>query len=109
MVTLDSNSIRITNDLDMRWPVAELVEALGFGTRVRHRVRDYLQARHIETLSLRELMDLFLPSADAPVTDLRDLWAKTPIFDQPRFGWMLHDHALLALTEADLGPAYRTE
>lgn len=107
MTTADT--IRIANDVDVRWPARELLDALALKTKVRRRVGDYLQARHIETLSLRGLMDIFLPAADAPVADLRDLWEKTPIFDQPQFGWMLHDQALLALTETDLGPAYRTE
>lgn len=104
-----AESIRTTNDLDVRWAVMELLDAVGFPRKVRGRVEDYLRARALATLSLRELMDLFLPPADAPVTDLRDLWAKTPMFDQPRFSWILHDYALLALTEADFGSAYRTE
>jgi len=101
--------VQSRNDIDLPWPAGALLDAIGFNTRVRGRVEAYLKAQGIERLSLRELMDLFLPSADAPVTDLRDLWAKTPIFDQPRFSWMLHDYALLALTEADFGSAYRTE
>ena len=107
MTTADS--IRIANDVDVRWPARELLDALALKTKVRRRVGDYLRTRGIENLSLRDLMDLFLPSADVPVTDLRDCWAQIPIFDQPQFGWMLHDQALLALTDADFGPAYRTE
>lgn len=109
MVTLDSNSIRITNDLDMRWPVADLVDAIGFETRVRHRVRDYLEARHIETLSLRGLMDLIVPASVGGSTSRAACWGYPPILDQPQFGWLLYVSALLRLTGADLGLAFRTE
>lgn len=78
--------------------------ALSLKTKARGRVREYLRARQIKTLSLRELMDLFLPAADAPVADLEDCWAQTPILDQPQFGWMLYDQALLALMTTQIGP-----
>ena len=60
-------------------------------------------------MSVRELMDVFLPPPSAPLLDFSDWWRRIPILDQPQFGPILHDSALLTLTEADLGPAYRAE
>jgi hypothetical protein len=68
-----------------------------------------MEQRGIETLSLRELMDLFLPPSSEPLLDFTDLWRRIPILEQPQFGPYLHDSALLTLTEADLGPSFRAE
>lgn len=101
------NRVRDRNDLDVRWPSRQLIDALGFETKVRGRVEDYLAQRGIE--SLRELMDLFLPPLSEPLLDFSDLWQRIPIRDQPQFGSILHDLALLTLTEAGLGSAFRAE
>ena len=59
MLTVDQ--IRNRNDLDVRWTAGSLLDALGFETRVRGRLAQYVEQRGLELLSLRELMDLFLP------------------------------------------------
>ncbi len=107
MTTLDC--IRIADDLDIRWPAGELVETIGFETRVRHRVRGYLKARHLDTVSLRGLMDLIVPASAGGSTSRAACWGYPPILHQPQFGWLLYISALLTLTGADLGLAFRTE
>jgi hypothetical protein len=103
------DQVRNRNNLEVRWPSRLLLEALGLQTKVRRRVVDYLEQQGIEALSVRELMDVFLPPPSAPLLDFSDWWRRIPILDQPQFGPILHDSALLTLTEADLGPAYRAE
>jgi hypothetical protein len=107
MTTIDQ--VRNQNELDGRWPSRELIDALGFETKVRGRVANYLDQRGMAALSLRELMDLFLPPLSEPLLDFSDLWRRIPMLDQPQFGSILHDLAWVALTEADLGSAYRAE
>ena len=99
--------MRNRNNRDARWPSRPLLDALGFQTKVRGRVEDYMEQRGIEALSLRELMDLFLPPPSEPLLDFTDLWRRIPLLDQPPCGPYLHDSALLTLAEADLGPALR--
>jgi hypothetical protein len=72
-------------------------------------VEDYLEQQEREVLSLRELMDLFIPPLSEPLLDFSDLWRCIPMLDQPQFGSILHDLALVTLTDADLGPAFRAE
>jgi hypothetical protein len=101
--------VRNRNDLDVRWPARALLEALAFETRVGGRVADYMKTRGIEALSLRELMDWFLPPLSEPLLDFDDFWRHIPMLDQPQFGPYLHDSALVTLTDADLGSAFRAE
>ena len=107
ITTIDQ--VRNRNELDVRWPSRELIDALGFETKVRGRLVTYLEQRGMAALSLRALMDLFLPPLSEPLLDFSDLWRRIPMLDQPQFGPILHDSALVALTEADLGSAYRAE
>jgi hypothetical protein len=107
MITIDR--VRNRNDLDVRWPARPLLEALAFETRVRGRVADYMETRGVEALSLRELMDGFLPPLSEPFFDFDDFWRHIPMRDQPQFGPYLHDSALVTLTDADLGSAFRAE
>jgi hypothetical protein len=99
--------VRNRNNLEVRWSSHPLLEALGFQTKVWRRVADYLEQQGTEALSLRELMDVFLPPPSEPLLDFSDLWRRNPILNQPQCGPYLHDSALLTLTEADRGPAYR--
>lgn len=89
--------LRSRNDIDLRWPAGELLEAAGFETRVRNRVRDYLRARHSAKLSLRELMDLIVPATGGGPTSKEACWGFPPILDQRNFGWLLYISALLTL------------
>ena len=103
------DQVRHRNHLEVRWPSRPLLEALGLQTKVRRRVVEYLEQQGIEVLSVRELMNLFLPPPSAPLLDFSDLRRRIPILKQPQCGPILHDSALLTLTEVDLGPAYRAE
>lgn len=103
------DQVRHTNNLEVRWPSRPLLEALGLQTNVRRRVVEYLAQQGIEALSVRERMHLFLPPPSEPLLDFSDVWCHIPILKQPQCGPLLHDSALLTVTEADLGPAYRAE
>lgn len=99
-----NETIRNSNNLDARWPSELLLDAVGFRTRVRGRVEDYLAKLEVQELSLRQLMDLFLPPySDPPVADVSQFWLSVPILQQAQFGPYLYDSALLTLTEADMG------
>ena len=107
-MTIDT--IKKTNDLDTPWPVELLLDSIGFQTRVRGRVEDYLERKRIGSLSLRELMDLFLPVAlEPPFDDVALFWLSIPILRQAQFGPYLHDSALLTMTEAALSQEFKAE
>ncbi len=104
------DAIRSTNDLDKPWPARLLLDAIGFLQRVRGRVEDYLESRNIRNLSLRDLMDLFLPAAfEPPFDESAQFWMGIPILRQPQFGPYLHDSALLTMTEAAMSQAFKAE
>ena len=54
-------------------------------------------------------MGLFLPTASNHHKSETEFWPNIPILRQPQFGIYLYDSALLTLTEADLGSAFRAE
>ena len=101
--------IQNSSDLDAPWPPEMLLDAIGFRARVLGRIEDYLRDREVESLSLRELMDLFLPPSSEEVADITDFWRSVPMLRQPQFGPYLHDSGLLTLTEANMAPAFQTE
>jgi hypothetical protein len=102
-------SILDTNDIDVKWPSEKLVESIGFRTKAGNRIKDYLNDRGIVKLSLRELLDLFLPSPSNIFKSEYEFWVNIPILKQPQFGPYLYDSALLTLTEVELGEAFRAE
>ncbi|MGD9973591.1 MAG: hypothetical protein AB7S77_11050 [Desulfatirhabdiaceae bacterium] len=107
-MTIDN--IKNANDLDEPWPPTLLLDAIGFPSRIRGRVEDYLERQKIRSLSLRELMDLFLPAAiEPPVDEMGQFWMSIPMLRQPQFGPYLHDSALLTLTEATMSQEFKTE
>ncbi len=107
-MTIDT--IKNTNDLDKPWPATILLDAIGFLPRVRGRVEDYLERQNIQSLSLRELMDLFLPAAlDPPFDEVAQFWMSIPILRQPQFGPYLHDSALLTMTETSMSEEFKIE
>ena len=91
-------------------PATFLLDEIGFRARVRSRVEDYLKDQKIDSLSWRELMDLFLPAAiDPPFDDVSLFWLSIPMLRQSQFGPYLHDSALLTLTESDISQEFKTE
>jgi hypothetical protein len=104
------DAIKSTNDLDKPWLATLLLDAIGFQSRVRGRVEDYLEGHDIPSLSLRELMDLFLPAAPGPpIDELAQFGMNIPMLRQPQFGSYLHDSALLTMTEATMSQEFKTE
>lgn len=104
-----AKSIRETNDIDVRWPSEKLVDSTGFPTKAGNRIKDYLKDHGIVKLSLRELIDLFLPPASNIHKSEYAFWVNIPILKQPQFGPYLYDAALLTMTEVELGAAFRAE
>jgi hypothetical protein len=97
------------NDIDIKEPSEELVDSIGFRAKAGNRIKDYVKNHGIVALSLRELMDLFLPPASSTYKSRYEFWMNIPILKQPQFGTYLYDSALLTLTEAELGVAFRDE
>ena len=104
-----TKSIRETNDIDVRWPSEKLVDSIGFQTKAGNRIKDYLNDHGIVKLSLKELIDLFLPPASNIHISEYEFWVNIPILKQPQFGPYLYDSALLTMTEVELGAAFRAE
>ncbi len=104
-----AKSIRETNDIDVKWPSEKLVDSIGFQTKAGNRIKDYLNDHGIVKLSLKELIDLFLPPASNIHISEYEFWVNIPILKQPQFGPYLYDSALLTMTEVELGAAFRAE
>lgn len=98
-----------TYDIDVKWPSEELVDSIGFRTKAGNRIKDSLNDHGIVELNLRELIDLFLPPASSTHKSEYEFWVNIPILKQPQLGPYLYDSALLTLTEAELGAAFRGE
>jgi len=79
---------------------------ISFGRRVAGRIDEYLTNEGLTVLSLRQLMDLFLPfSHPVPV----ERWHKPPILRQRQFGRYLFRYALATLSTIDLGEEFKAE
>ncbi len=104
-----TKSIHEISNIDKKWPSEQLVDSIGFQTKAGNRTKDYLRSHGIEELSIRELMGLFLPPASNHFKSEDEFWESIPIRKQPQFGIYLYDSALLSLTEAELGSAFREE
>jgi hypothetical protein len=91
-------------------PATLLLDAIGFEKRVKNRIEEYLTSNHIVSLSILQLMDLFLPQYQEPIREY-SYWYdfKIPIMDQPQFGTYLFDSALLSITEAPMCKEARVE
>jgi hypothetical protein len=96
-------------NIDDKRPYEPLVDLIGFQTKPGNRIKDYLKSHGILELSLRDLMDLFLPPASNAYITEDAFWLSIPILKQPQFGPYLYDSALLSLTEAELGAEFRSE
>ncbi len=96
-------------DIDIKQPHEPLVDLIGFQTKPGNRIKTYLESHGMLELSLRDFMDLFLPPASNDFISEDDFWRSIPILKQPQFGPYLYDSALLSLTEAELGDAFRSE
>ena len=107
--TMKGKSIPATNDIDVKWPSENLVESIGFRTKAGNRIKDYLNDRGVVKLSLRKFIDLFLPPASNIYKSEYEFWVNIPILKQSQFGPYLYDSALLTLTEAELGVAFKAE
>ena len=104
-----AKSIHEINNIDVKWPSEKLVDSIGFRTKAGNRIKDYLSDHGIVKLSLRELIDLFLPPTSNIHKSEYEFWVNIPILKQPQFGPYLYDSALLTLTEVELGAAFRAE
>lgn len=102
-------SIREANNIDVKLPSEKLVDSIGFQSRAGNRIKDYLKDHGIEELSFRDFMGMFLPKASNRHKSESEFWSNIPILRQPQFGIYLYDSALLTLTEAELGSAFRAE
>lgn len=87
---MSAKSIREVNDIDTKWPHEELVDSIGFRLKAGNRIKDYLNDHGIVELSLRELMDLFLPPALNTHKSDYEFWVNIPIRKQPQFGHYLY-------------------
>jgi hypothetical protein len=91
-------------------PATLLLDAIGFEKRVKNRIEEYLTSNHIVSLSILQLMDLFLPQHQEPIREYSYRYDfETPIRDQPQFGTYLFDSALLSITEAPMCRDSRVE
>ncbi len=101
--------IKITNNIDVKWPSEELLDSIGFQTKAGNRIKEFLIDRGIDEITLRQFIDLFLPPETKEYKTDYEFWGSIPILKQSQFGPYLYDSALLTLTEADLCAAFKTE
>ncbi len=96
-------------DIDVKLHHETLVDLIGFQTKAGNRIKDYLVTHGMLELTIRDLMDLFLPPASDVYISEDGFWLSIPILKQPQFGPYLYDSALLSFTEAELGDVFRSE
>jgi len=87
-----AESIHEINDIDVKWPSEELVDSIGFRTKSGNRIKDYLNDHGIRELSLRELIDLFLPPELNIHKSQYEFWVSIPILRQSQFGPYMTQH-----------------
>jgi len=58
-----TQKIHKTNNIDVKWPSEELVDSIGFQTKARNRIQEFLIDHSIEEITIRRFLDLFLPPA----------------------------------------------
>lgn len=104
-----TQKIHKTNNIDVKWPSEELVDSIGFQTKPRNRIKEFLTDHGIEEITIRHFLDLFLPPASKEYKTEHELWMSIPILRQSQLGPYLYDSALLTLTESDLCTAFKTE
>lgn len=105
--TKDGHMIKINT---IYLPATLLLDAIGFEKRVKNRIEEYLTRKHIVSLSIYQLMDLFLPQYKEPIREY-SYWYdfEIPLMEQPQFGPYLYDSALLSITEASMCKESRRE
>jgi len=96
-------------DINIKYPYKKILELIVFQTRVKNRVTEYFEDHRIKELSFREFMGLFLPPVSDEQITHDKFYLSIPMLNQRQFGPYMFDSALLALTEAQLGPAFRSE
>lgn len=104
-----NKKIHKTNNIDVKWPSEELVDSIGFQTKARNRIKEFLIDHGIEEITIRRFLDLFLPPESKEYKTEHEFWMSIPILRQSQFGPYLYDSALLSLTESNLCIAFRTE
>lgn len=96
-------------NIDIKYPYKKILTWIGFKTKVGNRVEEYFEDHRVEELSFRKFMGLFLPPGSDQYKTKNKFYLSIPILKQPQFGPYLYDSALLTLSEAKLGKAFRLE
>jgi hypothetical protein len=98
--------IRAADDIDRRWPVETLLDALDLPKRSRTCLRTHFADRGMGEATLRDAMDfLFL---ELPVRP-EDWKSHFQVYQHRHLGQLTYTSLVRTLTKTDLGPAYRTE
>ena len=80
-----AKTVQETYDIDVKCSSEQLIDLIGFRTKAGNRIKDYLNDHGIMALSLRELIDLFLPPASNTHKSEYEFWVNIPILKQPQF------------------------
>jgi hypothetical protein len=96
-------------NIDTEYQCKRVLDLIGFKSKVNNRVAEHFEDRSIKALSFRKFMDFFLPPASDDYRTREKFYLSIPILKQPQFGPYLFDSALLTMTEAQLGSAFRSE
>jgi len=95
--------IRRSNDLDKKWPIAEFLDTIGIRLQLKTCLSEYLDRDGTHGISLRELMDMFIPRQERPPRDFFDL---LPAYRTKWVGSKTYATIIKRLTRADLGSAF---
>lgn len=91
--------IRIADDLNRRWPVGDLIDALGLIRVTRKRLLDHFEKVDQALICLRELMDLIFPE----MADATGSFVMPPLLGVSGIGKKGFWSVVNGLTQMDLG------
>jgi DNA-binding transcriptional ArsR family regulator len=95
------------NDLERKWRIGDLVNALGFDRgRAGRQVQNYFEWHGRKRVSICEVMDSLLPY---PTGNTRQATEVMPALRFRCIGKIAYARMALAMNAADMGPAFKEE
>lgn len=98
--------VRAANDLDRRWPVGTLLDALDFPPRGRKGLQAIFSEKGMLEATLRDVMDLVIA---VPGPSVEDWFSCFPAYGRHHIGHTVFRSLILALSWADCGDALTQE
>lgn len=97
--------IHTDGNMDRKWPVSDLLKAVSFATNINSVLAAFLSRHCVDTCSLRDLLDMLLPSCTHPALCLDEI----PFLCARGGGRGRLATMVEALGKLDFGPEFKSE